>query len=109
MKPPMNTVQPSRNPKASPQRRREREGSAPWERTLPACPGWPTPCTQDACAPRSPAEENPWQLAKDFRVSGTENSDPCSSVFIGGFVHLLVAAGLLWGSLSCRPCPGKLR
>src|SRR5947207_8464963 len=23
---------------------------------------------QDACAPRSPAEENPWQLAKDFRL-----------------------------------------
>src|SRR6266545_7401243 len=26
----------------------------PWERTLPACPACPTPCTQDACAPRSP-------------------------------------------------------
>src|SRR5881392_4430913 len=23
---------------------------------------------QDACAPRSPVEENPWQLAKDFRL-----------------------------------------
>src|SRR6266516_864452 len=46
----------------------------PWERTLPACPGCPTPCTQDACAPRSHAEENPWQLATDFRLSSTENS-----------------------------------
>src|SRR5437762_7397711 len=26
----------------------------PWERTLPACPGCPTPCTQDACAPQEP-------------------------------------------------------
>src|SRR5438093_3186442 len=34
------------------QRRRER-GGLPWERTLPACPGCPAPCTQDACAPRS--------------------------------------------------------
>jgi len=25
----------------------------PWERTLPARPGWLTPSTQDACAPRS--------------------------------------------------------
>src|SRR5436190_17106171 len=35
----------------SPQRTRR---FRPWERTLPACPGCPTPYTQDACAPQEP-------------------------------------------------------
>src|SRR5439155_5956858 len=73
----------------SPQRRRERGGSVPGSARfqLPACLGYPTPSTQDACAPRSPAEENPWQLAKDFRVSST---DEHRSVFMG--VHLWLQA-----------------
>src|SRR5881409_4426545 len=40
----------------------------PWERTfqLPACPGCPTPCTQDACAPRSPRRKILSLAGKDF-------------------------------------------
>ena len=38
----------------------------PWERTLPACPGCPTPCTQDACAPRDPRRKILGSLQRIF-------------------------------------------
>src|SRR5439155_17197376 len=73
-----HTVQPSRNQKASPQRRGLR-GGRPWERTLPACPGCPTPLHAGCVRSQETAEENPWQLAKDLRLSST---DKHGSVFI---------------------------
>src|SRR6266540_1496620 len=71
----------------------------PWKRTLPASsvPGVSNTSTQDARAPRSPAEENPWQLAKDFRVSST---DEHRSVFIGGCKRRIFRAPFL--SLTAR-------
>src|SRR5439155_13913668 len=72
MEPQMNTEQSAatkKNLTAETQRTRR---SRPWERTLPACPGCPTPCTQDAGCVRSqePAEENPLQAGREFSTDG---------------------------------------
>src|SRR5213596_2276635 len=64
------TEQQSRNQKTSPRRRGER-GGRPWERTLPACPAFLTPRTQDACAPRRSAQKS-FPKSKGFSVSSTE-------------------------------------
>src|SRR5436309_11850882 len=64
--PQMNTEQSAatkKNLTAETQRTRR---SRPWERTLPACPGCPTPCTQDACAPRSPRRNILGSLQRTF-------------------------------------------
>src|SRR6266540_6238593 len=70
----MNTEQPSRNQKASPQRRGERGGSVPGSARfqLPACPECLTPSTQDACAPsvtqRKTGREKPFQPGKKLSI-----------------------------------------
>src|SRR5213594_537909 len=65
-------------------------GGCPWERTLPACPGYITPCTRDACAARE-TQEDLFQAAKDFQHSSMERAGRSQkqarrSVFIYGFV-----------------------
>src|SRR5216117_4533458 len=96
MKPQMNTAQPSRNQKESHRRDAENAEVPSLGAHASSVPGCPTPCTQDAGCVRSqePAEENPWQLAKDFRLSST---DPCLSVVS----FILLAAAMRIGSASC--------
>src|SRR5213592_3288569 len=53
------------------QRRRERGGSVPGSARIQLPGSW-TRLHAGGVQTQEPAEENPWQLAKDFRVSGTE-------------------------------------
>src|SRR5438128_10469937 len=69
-KPPMNTDEhgaaaTKKNLTAETQRTRR---FRPWERALPACPGCPTLCTQDACAPRRPRRKILGSLQRIFCV-----------------------------------------
>src|SRR5439155_11567048 len=68
----MNTEQLSRNQKEY--HRRERGGSVPGSARFQHALGVQHPARRMRALPRSPAEENPWQLATDFRLSSTENS-----------------------------------
>src|SRR5437870_2784102 len=107
MKPPLNTdehgaaqPQPKR---ISPQRRRERGGSALGAHASSFQRGWVSNTLHAGCVrSQEPAEENPWQLANDFGLvvqiwvhrcssvvshSADENcgfAAPCSSCVVSG-------------------------
>src|SRR6266545_8317118 len=84
MKPPMNGEQLRRNQKES-HRRDAEPAEVPSLGAHASSVPWVSNSLHAGCVrSQEPAEENPWQLAKDFRLS---NTDLCLSVFICGFVR----------------------
>src|SRR2546426_564084 len=80
----MNTEQLSRNQKESHRRDAENAEVSSLGAHASSVP-WVSDTLHAGCVrSQEHAEENPGQLAKDFRLSST---DPCSSVFICGFVQ----------------------
>src|SRR5207253_4188805 len=67
-----STERPSRNQNLTAETRRV----APWERTLLACPGCLTPCTQDAC----PAPPKIPPVSQDVGNNTRPNLNPCPRV-----------------------------
>ncbi len=84
----MNTEQLSRNQKES-HRRDAENADVPSLGVQASSVPWVSNTLHAGCVrSQKRAEENHWQLAKDFPLSSTEL---CSSVFICGFVHTFAA------------------
>ena len=82
----MNTEQPSRNQNGSHRRDAENAEVSSLGTHASSLP-WVSNTLHAGCVRSQAAEENPWQLAKDFRVSSTDKHSLRRSVFIGGFTH----------------------